>query len=282
MAPSFPPGSLVQRVNAEPAIALGAGRALLLQLAHPAVAAGVQDHSDFKRNPFKRLQGTLEAMYGVVFGSDELADGIGRRVRWIHDFVTGPAYAANDPVNLLWVHTTLVDTAMSCFERFLRPLTDEEREVYYQEMAQVAERFGCALTDQPPTYAAFRAYFDGAVAAMEVSDAGRDLGAFILDPVLPLRLDVPLTPLLRFQRLLTVGMLPASLRAQFGFPWTAADDVRFDRAVRRLRAVFRATPRPIRVSGTRLQGVYLVWLAKRHIRQFDEKMAAVSERAVPG
>ena len=75
----FPRGSVIRRVNIEPAIMFGAGRALLLQLAHPAVAQGVDDHSDFKGNPFKRLQGTLEATYAVVFGSDELAHGVGRR-----------------------------------------------------------------------------------------------------------------------------------------------------------------------------------------------------------
>ena len=79
----FAPDSVIRRVNAEPAVGFGAGRALLLQLAHPAVAQGVQDHSEFKKNPFKRLQGTLEAVAGVVFGSRELGDGIGRRVRWI-------------------------------------------------------------------------------------------------------------------------------------------------------------------------------------------------------
>jgi len=63
----FPKGSVIRRVNIEPAIMFGAGRALLLQLAHPAVAQGVDEHSDFKGNPFKRLQGTLEATYAVVF-----------------------------------------------------------------------------------------------------------------------------------------------------------------------------------------------------------------------
>ncbi len=68
----------------------GAGRALMLQLAHEAVAQGVEDHSDFKGNPFKRLLGTLEATYAVVYGSEELARGVGRRIQWIHDFVVGP------------------------------------------------------------------------------------------------------------------------------------------------------------------------------------------------
>ena len=273
---AFPRRAVIRRVSAEPAVALGAGRALLLQLAHPAVAQGVQDHSEFKKNPFKRLQGTLEAMYGVVFGPEALADGIGRRVQWIHEFVVGPGYTANDPSNLLWVHATLLDTALRCYEDLVGPLSPDDRETYYREMAEVAERFGCPRAAQPATYADFRRYFDETVEAMQVTDVGRDLGGFILDPVLPFRLHVPTRPVLRLQRLLTVGLLPPSLRERFGFPWTAADQARFDRATRRARAVFRVVPRPVRTLGTRVQGVYLLWLARRHVRAFDAKQASAT------
>ena len=270
---AFPPDAIVRRVNAEPAVALGAGRALLLQLAHPAVAQGVQDHSDFKRNPFKRLQGTLEAMYAVVFGPEDLAAGVGRRVRWIHEFVTGPAYAANDPVNLLWVHATLLDTALRCYEAMVEPLAPIERETYYAEMTQVAARFGLSRDDQPATYEDFRRWFDDTVAAMEVTDVGRDLGSFILDPALPLRLHGPLRPALRLNRTMTVGMLPASLRHQFGFPWTTHDQHRFERTTRRFRATFARTPRSVRTAGTRAEGVYLLWIARRHVQRFEERAA---------
>ena len=271
---AFPRDALVRRVNAEPAVALGAGRALLLQLAHPAVAQGVRDHSDFKRNPFKRLQGTLEAMYAVVFGSEHLAAGVGRRVRWIHEFVTGPTYAANDPANLLWVHATLLDTALTCYEAMVEPLSARERETYYEEMTAVAARFGCERSDQPATYLDFRRYVDETVAGLEVSAVGRDLGAFILDPALPMRLDRPLAPALRLNRTLTVGLLPPSLRSQFGFSWDADDEARFVRTTRRFRRTFAATPPAVRTSGTRAEGVYLLWLARRHVREFDQRQAA--------
>ena len=273
---AFPKDALIRRVNAEPAVALGAGRALLLQLAHPAVAQGVQDHSEFKKNPFKRLQGTLEAMYAVVFGPEWLADGVGRRVRWIHDFVTGPAYAANDPQNLLWVHATLLDTAMTCYEQLVRPLSPRRRETYYEEMTQVAARFGLTRDQQPATYLDFRRYFDEAVATMEVSPVGRDLGGFILDPDLPLQLHRPLSPLLHFNRNLTVGLLPSRLRDQFGAAWSPEEQRAHDRAMRRLKRVFNATPRAVRTSPTSAQGVVLVRMARRHVRQFDERRAAAA------
>lgn len=273
---AFPEDAIIRRVNAEPAVALGAGRALLLQLAHPAVAHGVQDHSDFKRNPFKRLQGTLEAMYAAVFGTEELAAGVGRRVRWIHDFVTGPDYRANEPANLLWVHATLLDTAIGCYERFVEPLTPAQRATYYEEMTRVAARFGLRRADQPADHEAFRRYFDETVAGLEVTEVGRDLAGFILDPALPLRLHAPMRPLLRFNRTLTLGMLPPALRSSFGFSWSADDERRFGRATERTRRVFAATPRAVRTSSTQLQGVYLLRLARRHVRRFDERRSATA------
>ena len=272
MTDRFAPGSVIRRVNAEPAVGFGAGRALLLQLAHPAVAQGVEDHSEFKKNPFKRLQGTLEAVAGVVFGSRALGDGIGRRVRWVHELIVGPGYTALEPANLLWVHATLCDTALGCYEDLVEPLSPEDRETYYREMVEVAEVFGCPRSAQPATYAEFASWFDETVAAMQVSDVGRDLAQFILDPTLPLRLDVPMKPLLRLQRLYTLGSLPPRLRAELGFAWSPSDQARYDRARARVRRVMRATPRAVRTAGTRVNNVYLLWLADRHVRQFDEKM----------
>ena len=268
----FAPGSVIRRVNAEPAVAFGAGRALLLQLAHPAVAQGVEDHSEFKKNPFKRLQGTLEAVAGVVFGSRELGDGIGRRVRWVHEHIVGAGYTALEPSNLLWVHATLCDTALRCYEDLVEPLSAADRETYYREMMEVAEVFGCPRSSQPTTYDAFAEWFDATVASMQVSDVGRDLSQFILDPTLPLRLDVPMKPLLRLQRLYTLGSLPPRLRAELGFAWSDADQARYDRARSRVRRIMRATPRAVRTAGTRANNVYLLWLAERHVRRFDQKM----------
>jgi uncharacterized protein (DUF2236 family) len=78
------------------------------------------------------------------------------------------------------------------------------------------------------------------------------------------------------QRLFTLGSLPGTIRDQLGAPWDARSQARFDRAQRLVRRTFRATPRPLRVLGPRLNGVFLLWLATRHVRQFDEKRAATS------
>ncbi|MEO7428174.1 MAG: oxygenase MpaB family protein, partial [Acidimicrobiales bacterium] len=226
----FPRESVIRRVNIEPAIMFGAGRALLLQLAHPAVAQGVDEHSDFKGNPFKRLQGTLEATYAVVFGSEALAEGVGRRIQWIHEFVRGDGYAANDPLNLMWVHATLCDTALRCYTTLVEPLSTDDEETYYQEMTRVAEVFGVARADQPATLADFRAYLDDTLATIDVTPVGKELASFILDPELPVGLHVPFAPLLGLQRRFTLGTIPASIREQLGVVWSAEDQQRFERA----------------------------------------------------
>lgn len=277
MTDHFPPDSVIRRVNIEPAVLFGAGRALLLQLAHPAVAQGVQDHSEFKKNPFKRLQGTLEATYAVVFGSADLAEGVGRRIQRIHDFVTGPGYSANDPSNLLWVHATLADTVLRCYEDLVGPLSPAEAETYYEEMKRVAEVFGVGREHQPDTLDDFRRYMADAVASIEVTEVGRDLAGFILEPRLPLRLDIPLRPLLRLQALFTLGSLPPEVREQLDVTWGARDRERYDRAQRRVRRVFRATPRRLRTAGNRAAGPALIWLATRHVRQFEATQRARPE-----
>jgi len=281
MADHFPKGSVIRRVNIEPAIAFGAGRALMLQLAHEAVAKGVDDHSDFKGNPFKRLLGTLEAVYAMVFGSEELALGVGRRIQWIHGFVTGPTYRANDPANLLWVHATLLDTALRCYEELIEPLSAEDRETYYREMQQVALAFGCPLDAQPATFAEFQAYFADTVESLEVSAIGKDLASFILRPTLPLKLHLPLKPALAFQRFYTLGSLPPSIREQLGQGWSGKQQARYERVQRFVRWWFRQFPRPVRTVGTRLNGRYLLWLAARHVRQFDARQARPAPRAHP-
>jgi len=276
----FPRGSIIRRVSIEPAILFGAGRALLLQLAHPAVAQGVEDHSDFKGNPFKRLQGTLEAMNAVVFGSEDLARGVGERIQWIHTFVTGPDYQANDPMNLLWVHATLCDTALRCYTTLVEPLSARDEETYYQEMTRVAEVFGVARTDQPDTLADFRAYVDETIATIDVTPVGADLASFILDPALPFGMHVPLRPVLGLQRLFTLGSLPERVRDQLGVTWTDHDERRFERAQRRARSAFRATPRRVRAMPNQAHGRLLLWQAERHVRQWRARQAATASRGV--
>ena len=266
MSGLFARDSVIRRVNQEPAIMFGSGRALLLQLAHPAVAHGVADHSDFQHNPFKRLLGTLEATYAVVMGSTELAQGVGGRIARIHDYVTGPTYRANDVENLLWVHATLMDSALTCYERLVRPLSPTDAETYYEEMAVVATVFGCPRDAQPATLADFRAWFDDQVRTIEVTDTGRQLAADIVRPPLPLPLRVGFAPAVAVHRLVAIGTTPEPLRAQLGFDWDDARQRRLERVEKVARTSFRITPRPLRLAPGWVAGRGLLWLAARHVR----------------
>ena len=153
----FPPGSIIRRVDSEAALILGGGRALLLQLAHPSVAQGVADHSDFRQNPLRRLMGTLDAMYTIVFGSTDKAEAQAEALDRVHSRVTGPGYEANDPDLKMWVHATLVDTAIRVHRRFLTPLRRDEECEYYEQSMILADLLGVPREVQPSDYAAFRA-----------------------------------------------------------------------------------------------------------------------------
>ncbi len=124
----FGADAAIRKVNGEAVLLVGGGRALLMQLAHPLVARGVAEHSGFQANPFARLQRTLAAVYAIVFGTEEEARQAVDTVRAVHDRVRGPGYEANDPRLLLWVHATLVDTALRVYSRFIGALSQREAE----------------------------------------------------------------------------------------------------------------------------------------------------------
>ena len=109
---------------------------------------------------------------------------------------------------------------------------------------------------------------------MDVTAVGRELASFVLDPELPFGLHVPFKPLLGLQRLFTLGTIPEAIREQLGVPWSASDQLRFDRAERRVRAVFHATPRALRTAPNRVTGPVLLWQAARHVRQWEDRQRA--------
>src|SRR5436190_4864368 len=129
----FGPDSVTWRVNREGALLLGGGRALLLQVAHPLVAAGVSQHSNYREDPFGRLYRTLDTVTAIVFGSTPTAKEAAARLHRVHTRVKGEAgdgtpYVATDPALIMWVHATLVDTSLLVYERYIGHLPDEERE----------------------------------------------------------------------------------------------------------------------------------------------------------
>jgi uncharacterized protein (DUF2236 family) len=213
----FPPGAPIRRVWGHPAVMLGAGRALLMQLAHPAVARGVEEHSGFASDPFGRLQRTLDAVERMVWGSADEARATAAALRRVHEHVRGDGYDATDPVLVLWVHATLVDSALRMHARWVRPVPTDVAEAFYAEAVLVGELFGAPREVQPPDLGAFRAYVRGTIGALalQVTDGQRDLAHRVLHPSVPVAAD----PLVAIARELTVGQLPAPLRDAFGLGW---------------------------------------------------------------
>lgn len=208
-------GAVIRRVWAEPLTVYGGGRALLLQLAHPGVAAGVAEHSRFRADPTTRLRHTLEITGTLVFGTRAQAEAAVAAMRAVHRSVKGSGYAAGDPELQLWVHATLVDTALLLYERFLQPLTREEAESYYQESTLVAQALGIPRSWLPDDMAGFREYVDEMVATVAVGEAARQLARAVLHPPLGWILE----PWLVLFRQLTVGLLPDRLRREYGLGW---------------------------------------------------------------
>ncbi|TDE20398.1 DUF2236 domain-containing protein [Actinomadura sp. 6K520] len=208
---------VLRRVAAEPLIGLGAGRALLMQLAHPRVALGVAEHSDFADRPLARLFGTLDFLLIVTFGTPDEVARIAAKVRGIHTTVRGDGYTGNDPDLQLWVNATLIDSALHIYEHVIRPRGGEPdlAAEYYRQSRVVAEVLGCPLDAQPPDLAAFRAYMAATLAELEVTDTAREVAGAVL---WPRKLRV-LTPGLAVFRLLTAALLPEELRERYGLPW---------------------------------------------------------------
>jgi uncharacterized protein (DUF2236 family) len=244
----FQPESVIRRVGNSPLVPLlGGGPAVLLQMAHPLVAAGVVYHSDYKDDLWRRLLRTLGALYLIVYGSKEEAEGAGEAVRAVHahvrgmtrerlgPFAAGTPYSASDPDLMLWVHATLVETSLAAYRRFVGQLTPDEEEAYYGEMALVASVFGLSPATAPATLADFRDYLEAQLAGPEicVTPPARDVAAVILEAPLP----APLRVLVPAHRLATAALLPPSLREEYGLRWSRAHAVPLVLAARSLRVL---------------------------------------------
>src|SRR5256886_11336519 len=184
----YPEGSITRRVNRENVLILGGGRALLMQLAHPMVAAGVDEHSDFRQRPMYRLRRTIRLTMAIVFGDRETALAAARAVNQTHGRVRGERYRALDPDLLLWVHATLVDSALATYETFVKPLPAREREDFYQESKVLGTLLGIPGDRFAPTYADFGSYLERMVSQGEVRVGQRaaELARLVLRPKLRL------------------------------------------------------------------------------------------------
>lgn len=250
------PGSITWQVNREAFVLAGWGRAILLQLAHPAVAAGVHGHSAFRGSlaaSLRRLRSTVGAILAITFGDREQVIAAAAGINAIHDRVRGHAppplklrgagaltYSAHDPDLQRWVHATLVESIPLAYERLVHPLTLVERDRYCQEAAIMEPLLGMPAGSLPRRAAHLDTYLKDMLAggSLVVTDTSRALARAVLYP--------PhwhlAWPAFRAMQLLTIGTLPPSLRQAYGFEWRDRDERALARWTTRLRTVRRLLP----------------------------------------
>lgn len=233
------------RVNAECLVVLGWPRAVLMQMAHPLIAAGVARHSGFRDGALAavgRLRSTVGAMLRVTFGTEDEAARTVAHIRTIHRHVNGrlhepvgrfPAgtrYSAEDPDLVLWVHATLLDSVMLFYDRVVTPLSEAERDTICGEATWLPVALGARPEEVPATASGLDGYLQDTCrgGTLAVGADARAIASAILRPPGG-RLAGPLT---WTHRLLTVGTLPDPVRELYGLRWTARD-------ARRLAAVLR-------------------------------------------
>jgi uncharacterized protein (DUF2236 family) len=278
----FGPRSLTWQVSREGAIFLGAGRALLLQLAHPWVAAAVFEHSRTFADPIGRFHRTFEIVFTMVFGTLDQAFAAARSLHRRHmaiggrlpedagAFTAGSFYRANDKEALSWVHATLIDSAVTAHDLVLPPLSAEERERHYSESRLFAGLFGIPRESLPSDRQDFARYLDtmSSSAILTVSPQARTIARQIFEGA-GTWLSVP-----QWYQGLTVHLLPPRLRTEFGFRYAEDDRLAAERTIRRLRRVYRLLPSRLRYVGpyqeaqARMRGRVRPDLATRSINLF--------------
>lgn len=223
------PAGTYWRVNRESFLLLGGGAALLLQLAHPLVAAGVSDHSGFRQEPVRRLYRTIRTMQDIIYEDGHTALAAARQVKRVHaqvqgvlkegtaHYPVGTPYRASDPALLLWVHSTLLATALTTYEQFLPALNAAERFQFYEESKAVARVLGLTDDDLPADFDAFVSYFQKMVSGPELA---------LTPTVQALAEQVIHPPISWFPRVAgdalsvaTAALLPPEVRNLYGLRW---------------------------------------------------------------
>ena len=250
-------GSITWQVAQEAIINLGGARAVLMQLAHPLVAAGVSDHSNYLRDPIGRTEHTYVLGQMLTFGSMTTAHKAARTINRLHShvsgtlagdagaFARGTAYRARNPELLLWVHATLIDTILLIYPMLVRPLSEAEQNQYYQESKELAHLLGLSPSAMPRTIADLRQYVHDMVYSdkLAATPEARQIARVVLFPPTPRALH----PFLLFNLLFTCATLPPPVRDIYGLEWSTSQQHIFDLSVFGIHTLVPRLPMKLRV-----------------------------------
>ncbi|WP_069885364.1 oxygenase MpaB family protein [Streptomyces luteocolor] len=258
-----PPGGILWSVAGDIRMFLMLPPALAMQVAHPAVGAGVDEHSVFRTDPWGRGERSVRSVLLWVYGADEAAEE-GRRLRALHRTIQGTdthgrRYHALMPANYAWVHATGFPVYQHAQKYLGRPFTEAQERQLYAEWLQVGRILGIHDRDMPQTLQEFWPYYRrmlaeeveltavaGELTAADSPVPPPDRGPRALRLVLRVLWPVLLPPLARFRRFVTIGLMPPDARAAIGLPWTAAQERGLRRFGRVVRTVVPLLPERLR------------------------------------
>lgn len=213
--------------------------AAILQIAHPRIAQGVAEHSDFRTDPTGRLQRTLDATNGIAFGTIAEAEQIKQRINKIHGKVRGETapgmhgpnrYSVFEPDLLLWVLATLVVASVQGWEMVYGPLPLNRRENFYRDMLRFGTYFGIRQSDCPQGWQEFAEYYHAMIHGNEL--ASHSLCAEVCKHIVYPRSTIGNRLLGHGLRFMIIETFPVELREKMGLRSTPVTRLKM-RALRR-------------------------------------------------
>ncbi|HET6726334.1 MAG TPA: oxygenase MpaB family protein [Gammaproteobacteria bacterium] len=221
----------------------GGMRAILLQVAHPAIGRGVAEHSNFTNRAMDRLRATMTYVYCMTFGSPDERRAVRDQVETVHRSINGPGYDARDPDLQLWVAATLYHTALMLYERWVCRLDDRRAEIIYRQYRILGAALQMREEQWPTDRAAFSNYWNAMLKRLEVTDAAR---AVCDDLFHPRQVPLWMRTAMPLNRLITAALLPAPIRDAYGIDWNDRRQRRFNRFSNTVRLVYPRVPVPLR------------------------------------
>jgi uncharacterized protein (DUF2236 family) len=253
----FGPSSISWKVSRESALFLGAGRAALLQLAHPWVATALDQHSNLRHDPLARFHNTFRVVFTMVFGTLDQALAASRYLYHLHTriqgelpesvaaYARGSRYEANEVNALLWVYATLIESALLAYDTVLPPLSSVERETYYAESKTLAALFGIPPEALPADWSSFEAWNCTMLAsdALGVNALSREMAHRILHG------RGSWVPVPNWYRALTTASMPERFRGEFSLAYGEREEVAAARARGLLPRIYSRLPAALRFIG---------------------------------